>query len=52
MAGRHGQPSTGNGKSSGAKPQKSQMTVQTAGGTTLWKATAALFGIKKGGQKP
>lgn len=52
MAGRHGAPSTGDGKKSNPrnKPNKTQVTVKTSGGTTLWKATASLFS-KKGKSK-
>lgn len=49
MAGRHGEPSTGTGKAGGhgAKPAKLNCSVKTDTGTTLWKATAALFGVGK-----
>jgi hypothetical protein len=53
MAGKHsaskgaGTPTTGNGRTGGAKPQKSQCTQQTSTGAVLWKATASLFGAKR-----
>jgi hypothetical protein len=42
-----GSPSTGDGRTGGAKPQKSQCTQQTSTGAVLWKATAQLFGASK-----
>lgn len=50
MAGRHGKPSTGDGRKSGAKPARLNCQVQTSTGTTLWKATTALFGVGKKGK--
>lgn len=41
-------PRTGDGRNSGRKPQNSEMSVVTKGGTILWKATAAIFGIGRG----
>lgn len=42
-----GQPSTGNGRTGGPKPQKTQISQSTASGTVLSKVTAALWGAKK-----
>lgn len=36
------QPRTGNGKTSGKKPAKYEVAVQTSGGAWLWKQIAAL----------
>lgn len=51
MAGKHGAPSTGDGRSSGKKPQKSQITQKSSSGVTLWKLTAKLWGSGKGKSK-
>lgn len=40
-------PTTGNGRTGGKKPARTQMAVRTKGGTILWKATAAIFGSSK-----
>lgn len=40
-----GTPRTGNGYTGGAKPGKAQMSVKSGDGATIWKATAALFGV-------
>lgn len=45
MGGRHEPPRTGDGKTSSAKPQKTQITQQTKNGTNLPKQTAKLWGI-------
>jgi hypothetical protein len=42
-----GSPSTGDGRTSKAKPAKSQITMKTKTGATLWGQTAKLFGSKK-----
>jgi hypothetical protein len=48
MAGKHGQPSTGDGKkASGKKIGKAQVRVQRPGGSWDWKAIAQLWGKKK-----
>ncbi len=43
-------PVTGTGKSygNGPKPKRGQVSVTTASGSIIWKATAGLFGRKKG----
>jgi hypothetical protein len=41
-------PSTGNGRTGGKKPGRGQVSITTSTGTVIWKATAALFGKKKG----
>lgn len=40
-------PRTGNGQTGGKKPPRGQVSITTAGGSIIWKATAALFGKKK-----
>lgn len=47
MAGKHGTPSTGDGKTSKSKPQKPQISQKTSSGTILWKLTAKLWGSGK-----
>jgi hypothetical protein len=47
MAGKHGQPSTGDGKKSGKKIGKAQVRVQRKDGSWDWKAIAKLWGKKK-----
>lgn len=55
MAGRHGVPSTGDGKKAkGIKPKKSEISQVSKGGATNAKETAKLWGIfsgKKGRKK-
>ena len=46
MAGKHGVPSTGDGRKGGKKVTKAQAAVTNSRGTILWKATAAIFGSK------
>jgi hypothetical protein len=44
---KNGTPSTGNGVTGGRKPARLEVSQQTSTGTTLWKATAAMFGKGK-----
>lgn len=37
-------PRTGDGKTGGRKPQKTEMAVKGASGNIMWKLTAKLFG--------
>jgi len=49
MAGRHGVPSTGDGrKAKGPKPKKSEISQVSKGGATNAKETAKLWGIFSG----
>lgn len=47
--GKHNPPSTGTGRTGGhgSKPAKGQVSITTATGAIIWKATASLFGKKK-----
>jgi hypothetical protein len=38
-----GLPRTGNGRTGGAKPAKTQVSMTTSTGTVLWKLTSKLF---------
>jgi hypothetical protein len=49
---RSDQPSTGNGRTGGRKPAKTQVTVKTSKDTTLWDQTVALFSKKKAPKAP
>lgn len=49
---RNDQPRTGDGRTSGQKPGRAQVTAKTSSDTTLWKQTAALFSKKKPAAAP
>jgi hypothetical protein len=52
LAGRHGAPSTGDGRSSkGEKPKRTQITQMTSNGVNLTKETGKLWGIFGGKKK-
>lgn len=41
-------PRTGNGRTGGKKPKRLELAQRTKTGTIIWRATAAIFGSKKG----